>query len=98
MAKNVIGFLNSAKNLTESEKGVLNSSKICSLTENLTAHQTWAVCFCNNLTARSTSFSYTFNVFFLRYAPPSFRNFAFYYEMVLYDIYPKAGSSQGGTR
>jgi hypothetical protein len=94
------GFFDSAGNLSLAEMAALNSSAVavCSLHPNMTASGSWAVCNCTALPAMQVAFAFTFNVFFLRYAPQPFTRFAFYYDLALYDISPKAGTAQGGTR
>ena len=89
------GFLD---NLSPAELSALNSSTICSMTANLTADRSWATCSCKALNAMKATFAFTFNIYFLRYAPTAFKYFAFYYDMTLFDLYPKAGTTQGGTR
>ena len=89
------GFLSS---LSPSEVSALNASTVCSITANLTANNSWAPCSCKDLNAMQSLFAFTFNIFFLRYAPSAFKYFAFYYDIVLYDLYPKAGTVQGGSR
>jgi hypothetical protein len=91
------GFLD---NLRQTELTALNTSTItiCALTSNLTENRSWAVCSCKNLSAMQTSFSYTFNIFFLRSSPPAVASFIFYYEMILSYIFPQSGPTLGGTR
>ena len=95
LASQLPGFLD---NLGTAEISAVNTSTICALTANLTANRTWAACACKNLPAMRTSFAYTFNTFFLRASPPAVANFVFYYEMILSNMYPQSGTTQGGTR
>ncbi len=94
------GFMDMGWNLSSAEIAAINSSTvtICSLNANMTASRSWAVCNCTSLPAMRVSFAFTFNVFFLRFAPLPYTQFVFFYDLTLYDIIPKAGNAQGGTR